>query len=310
MADETIFELTPETAMTAAARFIVQETAATTRATSATFALMGGLEQDTSKNSAADHADIPADAGKLYLINLSALGSDMDITLPVAASVQTGERVGVFITAGNSGSGSPITNYELNLYSGASGDLINGVDHSQAVSPLTPWSKLFITGECVIFRCIDGSTADWIVEYDGRIPCKVRMTASTDITTNSASTEKVIVFDGTPTFDVGNVSDTANGWIVIRRQSYWAASCQCLPENTVGTDNWYATKVRLSGLSTVTQWQIIVNAYTSDAIRYTSGVGINELRVADTIKGYFQSQIANDGCSASDSFLLAWEILS
>jgi hypothetical protein len=64
MADSTVWGLTAETQMTAAHKLLVQDTSAATAAQAATFALMGGLEVDTSKNSAADHADIPAAAGK------------------------------------------------------------------------------------------------------------------------------------------------------------------------------------------------------------------------------------------------------
>lgn len=197
-----ISELTNETALAAVDEFVMSD-GSTSRA--ASFALMGGLEIDTSYNSAADHSDISAAAGKLYLVNLSSVTTNnLVFTLPVAASVQTGERVGVHITATNA-------SFELDLKSGASLDLINGTDHSS-----TAWSNIWIVGETVVFRCIDGSTGDWIVEYDGRVPCYGHVELSTTYNIVSASTYELLPFNDV-IWDVGDCFNTGAYFMYPRR---------------------------------------------------------------------------------------------
>ena len=199
MADATIFGLAQETVMTAAARLALQKTSAATRASSATFALLGGLEV---KISSPTTGNVSPNAGEFHWLDVSGMTANRAFVLPVAASIQTGERIGVGLSVGDAG-------FEFELKSGAAGDLINGVDHST-----TPWSQIFITGEVVIFRCIDGSTGDWVVEHDGRIPCTARMDdeSGTAISTSQVSPD----FD-TADFDVGGIVDLANNKFTLRR---------------------------------------------------------------------------------------------
>jgi hypothetical protein len=165
-----------------------------------------GLEIDTTYDTAADHADIPAATGKLYIVNMGTLASDMNFTLPVAANVETGDRVGVYVSLGDD-------TYEMDLKSGAAGDLINNIDHFS-----TSWSRLFITGEYVEFLCVDGSTGDWIVVHDGRIPsaCKLDGAGDTDQSINSATWTAVTILSNS-VYDVGSLGDTTNDKIIPRR---------------------------------------------------------------------------------------------
>jgi len=72
-----------------------------------------------------------------------------------------GDRIGILVSASNA-------SYEL-IVTAASGDTLNGVAGG------TGWSKLFITGEVVVMRCV-AANSPWIVEQDGRIPCKMILT--------------------------------------------------------------------------------------------------------------------------------------
>ena len=209
MADAAIFALTQETIMTAAARLAVQKTAASTRATSATFALLGGLEVKTSSPTT---GNVSPNAGEFHWLDVSGMTANRVFVLPVAASIQTGERIGVGLSVGDAG-------FEFELKSGAAGDLINGVDHSS-----TPWSQIFITGEVVIFRCINGATGDWVVEMDGRIPQTAKLSTTTAQTnyTTGAFTQSVL---DTEDWDVGDIADEAtNNSIIVRRAGKYICS--------------------------------------------------------------------------------------
>ena len=209
MADATIFGLTQETVMTAAGRLAVQETGASTRTTSATFALLGGMEIKTSSPTT---GDVSPAAGEFHWLNVSGMTANRQFILPVAANIQTGERCGVGLSVGDA-------SFEFELISGASGDLINGVDHSSTI-----FTQIFITGEVLIFKCVNGSTGDWVVEVDGRIPQAGAMSTTTAQTnyTTSAFTQTIL---DTEDYDVGDIVDAAtNRSITVRRIGRYAIS--------------------------------------------------------------------------------------
>ncbi len=109
----------------------------------------------------------------LYVVDMSAWATaDRTYTLPATASV--GDRVGIVVKAGDA-------SHEL-LITAASGDTLNGVSGG------TEWSRVFITGETVIMRCVTAD-ATWVVEYDGRIPIQARsVSTGYGATTQSIST--------------------------------------------------------------------------------------------------------------------------
>jgi hypothetical protein len=151
--------------------------------------------------------------------------ADRIYSLPTTA--QVGERIGVFVSSGNA-------SYEIQLRTtAASNDTINGTDYDSA-----DWSKLFITGECVIFRCVTANTA-WIVEYDGRIPTKTAAYVNGDTDgTNSASTFIKPTDDGgtwTSLHDTGNTFSTSTGVITVRRDSKYLVTAQAFTPTTTGT---------------------------------------------------------------------------
>ena len=234
MADASVFDLTQETVMTAAARIPLQETSGATRATSATFALLGGLETETSRDTNANHADFNGVVGQLHCVDMSgaSLTSEVVMTLPATAAV--GERVGVYITAGSSTDGE-----ELSVRTPAS-DTINGTDYSAA-----DWSRLFITGEVVVFRCIVANT-DWIVEHDGRIPAICLAYDDTGLAVSTTG--------ATPSFsainDNGSMLDTTNDWVKLRRKSSVEIRTWWLTGATIDDGNYSEAVIQVDAAGT------------------------------------------------------------
>jgi len=156
-------------------------------------------------------AGVTGVVGTMHLLDISGLTAARDFTLPTTAT--TGDRIGVFCTTD-----APTTAaYVLQIKSGAAGDLINGVDHSSTI-----WSSLFIKGETLIFRCINGSTADWIVEHDGRIPVAVRI--NNTYTHTSTSLYQEVDFSGATVIGVSSYVNTADDSFSIRRKGFYLTS--------------------------------------------------------------------------------------
>lgn len=156
----------------------------------------------------------------LYVVNMSAWATaDRTYTLPTTAAV--GDRIGVMVTAGNA-------SYEL-ILTAATSDTLNGVAGG------TEWSRLFITNEVVIMRCVVADTA-WVVEYDGRIPQEGLM----DLTTASDGETASTYFRPTQTstagvwtsrVDVGGVVSTANDYMLVRRAGKYQVSLGYAPKD-------------------------------------------------------------------------------
>ena len=207
MADETIFELTGETAMTAASRLIVQKTGATTRATSATYALMGGLEIDAISTQSGNYTGV---VGKLTCWTMAGEAANRDFVLP--ASAQVGERVGIYIVDGD-------PTDEILIKANDDTDKIGNT----ASFNTTEFTRLFIENECMIFRCVSAGAPDWIVEYDGRIPCRGFARHDTNYTLGSGTTEISVsgVTWDTLSVDIGNTWDSTNHRFIARRDGFW-----------------------------------------------------------------------------------------
>lgn len=165
----------------------------------------GGLEIS---NQTVTTTDITGAVGNMYICTIAGLTANRNLTLPSAA---VGERIGVHVVDGDD-------TYAL-ILKGASGQTINGG------SAATEWSRVFIKGETVIFKCIAANT--WIVESDGRIPCvaKIRLTATSQSVSAATQTEwKDFDSNGvSEVFDVGNIMDgttgSSGGRVTIRRSS-------------------------------------------------------------------------------------------
>ena len=170
-----------------------------------------GWTLDVDVGGTADAA-IAAAVNTMYVRDISGFSADRTLTLPTTAAV--GDRVGLMIETGDA-------TYEL-LITAAASDTLNGVAGG------TEWSRLFITGEVVIMRCVEANTT-WVVEQDGRIPCKVFLRLSTAPTANETAGTYQYPTAVSPTpgawtadQDVGNCAVVASDKIVARRAATWS----------------------------------------------------------------------------------------
>ena len=186
-------------------------------------------------------AGVTGVVGTMHILDISGLTADRDFTLPATCAV--GDRVGVFLKAGDA-------DYEL-LLKPASGDTINGG------SPAAEWSRLFISNECVVFRCITADT-DWIVEYDGRIVPAVLVSsnaATTQTLTRNAVTHVVAAL-------ADEVTDTANEWdntnkiYYPRRNGLYQIFC-AVQMNSIQSDKAVQILVRKNNSTTVIAGQVV-----------------------------------------------------
>lgn len=207
--------------------------------------MVGGYLEHASHDGTANVTGV---VGTLHVF--TGLTADRTFTLPSGASA--GDRVGVSFPGGSA-------SYEILLKS-ASGDKVNNVDCST-----TEWSRLFIAGEVVIFRCVDGSTVDWVVEYDGRIPCYVYLSEA--MTISAAWTTTFPAWTGAT--NPHGLVDTTNKQVVVRRAGRYIVT-------TYGAANMAS----VSG--TYPSWG--GSTYSSAAWQSAPGDAIEALAAGGTIK--------------------------
>lgn len=148
-------------------------------------------------------ADTSMAVNTLYTVDMSAWATaDRTYTLPATAAV--GDRVGVLVTAGDA-------SHEL-IITAASGDTLNGVAGG------TEWSRLFMTGEIVVMRCV-AANATWIVEQDGRKfeSCRID-TDGTTASHSSLSATKISSELATVTSNTQSIWDSTNKRLTPRRK--------------------------------------------------------------------------------------------
>lgn len=92
---------------------------------------------------------ITAAVNTLYVADMSGWTADRTLTLPATAAV--GDRVGVMVSTGDDA-------YEW-LITANTGDTLNGVAGG------TEWSRVYATGDCVVFRCVTANSA-WVVDVN------------------------------------------------------------------------------------------------------------------------------------------------
>lgn len=153
-------------------------------------------------------ADTSMAVNTLYTVDMSAWATaDRTYTLPATAAV--GDRVAIKVTAGDD-------SHEL-IITAASGDTLDGVAGG------TEWSRLFITNEYVLMRCV-AANATWIVENDGRIPCSFYARITTAGDGESAGTltlPTAISAVWTADSNVGACFATGSSRITMRRAGKW-----------------------------------------------------------------------------------------
>lgn len=145
-------------------------------------------------------------ANTLYTVDMSAWATaDRTYTLPATAAV--GDRIGIMVTAGNA-------SFELILTAGT-GDTLNGVAGG------TEWSRVFISNEVIVMRCVVANTT-WIVEYDGRQKAysKISRTTVQAITTGTNTKVQCATVVTDP---FGMADTTTNYRITVRRGGNYSA---------------------------------------------------------------------------------------
>jgi hypothetical protein len=167
--------------------------------------------------------------GTMHILDLAGLTADRDFVLPATCAV--GDRIGVMVEVGDA-------DHEL-LLKPDGADTINGG------SAGAEWSRVFITGEVVIFRCVTANSA-WIVEYDGRIPQHCVLRLSTSVTTNTANTILLPTNTGgawTADVNVGSIGTTANGRITVRRAGDYSVQASAISNTGITDQNHYGCGV-------------------------------------------------------------------
>jgi hypothetical protein len=172
--------------------------------------------------------------GTMHILDLAGLTADRDFVLPAACAV--GDRIGVFVEVGDA-------DHEL-LLKPDSIDTINGG------SAGAEWSRLFISNECVIFRCITANSA-WIVEHDGRIPCTARMGLESTITNRFAvaGTYYEVAFDSVQ-YDNASMASIANEDFTIRRAGKYLVQASVVSSDATADQEALTTRVMIGGATT------------------------------------------------------------
>jgi hypothetical protein len=174
-------------------------------------------------------ADTTMAVNTLYVVDMSAWATaDRNYTLPATAAV--GDRCGVMVSAGDA-------SHELILKANT-GDTLNGVTAAE-------WSRLFITGEVVIMRCVTANAA-WIVEYDGRVPSKCRIYRGAD-TTTTATVDTLLPLDTNDSnYDVGSLSNVGSSAIVVRRAGMYDVQ-MILAFGSIADGKYFLSQVNVNG---------------------------------------------------------------
>jgi hypothetical protein len=235
-------------------------------------------------------ADTTMAVGTLYIVDMSAWATaDRTYTLPATAAV--GSRVGIMVTAGDA-------SHEL-IIKPNTGDTINGG------SAAAEWSRLFITGEVVILRCVTADSA-WIVEEDGRIPMSCFARLSTSATGETAGTDTFPTDKSgawTSVLDRGNILTTSTGTVTNRRACKGNVLFGGVSVNSIGVGNYFQVGIYVAGAvalgpflrSALTAGVIVqgsVQVYdfpidTATRMFYQSGEGSKGLRGTGDISSSF-----------------------
>lgn len=211
-------------------------------------------------------ADTTMAVGNMYVTDMSAWATaDRTYTLPATAAV--GDRIGIMVTSGNA-------SYELIIKPNTS-DTINGG------SAAAEWSRLFITGEVVILRCVTANSA-WVVEYDGRIPCVGslrRHSGTTSLTTSQFIKIPCEQLD----VDVGQIAQTANTRMFARRAGKYTVSAFLLVSPVADTNAFITLIYKNSSVH-----KRVSQGYSSvaSAVMGGSGTCVLMLDVGDYIELY------------------------
>lgn len=224
----------------------------------------------------------------MYVVDMSAWATaDRTYTLPATAAV--GDRVGIMVSSGDA-------SHEL-LITAASGDTLNGVAGG------TEWSRVFITGEVVVMRCVVANTT-WVVEQDGRIPQKGSMFLTTDATGEAAATLGLPTSRGgawTGSANVGDVSDTSVGKLTARRAGVYNISATGRVVTATADQKYFQVEIYLNNTTSLQQFSTWASGASATAV--TGGVlPLYALAAGDYVQHRYRSEEGSKGCRGSGAF--------
>lgn len=232
-------------------------------------------------------ADTTMAVNTLYIVDMSAWATaDRTYTLPATAAV--GDRVGIMIAAG-------AASHEL-LITAHTGDTLN------AIAGGTEWSRLFITGEVVIMRCV-AADSTWVVEQDGRIPQKGAMFLTTDATGEAAATLGFPTSRGgawTVATNVGNVVDASVGKITARRAGVYNISATGRVVSPPGDQKYFQVEIYLNNTASLQQFSTWASGTSATAV--TGGVLPQyALSAGDYVQHRYRSEEGSKGCRGANA---------
>jgi uncharacterized Zn-binding protein involved in type VI secretion len=198
MANAQILGLVEETAPAAGDALPIQRTAGV-RAKYVSIESLGFLE---TTNETITTGDATVAVGQMHYLTIAGMTADRNFVLPAAT---IGDRIGVYIVDGDA------TN-EL-IIKGDTGVSINGG------TAATEWSRLFIANECVKLHY--HAANDWRVEYDGRIKSFAHMYEGTVTSMIDSAWTKITVDSLDAADNIGDIGDTTNTRINIRRDGQY-----------------------------------------------------------------------------------------
>lgn len=239
-------------------------------------------------------SDVQASVGMMYALDISGITtSDKDFILPATANV--GDRVGVMISTGDNA-------YELDLHTpSGSSDNINGINSSVGTAS---WSRLFITGETVIFRCVDAAGPHWIVEYDGRIPQQAMLYLSTNAASEPAATIVLPTsYSGvwSTLYDNASLNTTGTGRHTVRRNGRYTLKGSAYPTTTIASGDEYNTYIGINGAITLPVYGMGYRGSTSSAQQSSLIVVDASLNNGDYMQLAYRSTAGSKGCLAISS---------
>ena len=222
-----------------------------------------------------------ATVGKIDRLAITGATATISWTLPGTASV--GDRCGVELST----DADATVGDELFIYAAGSDDEINGT--ASYDSGNGEFTRLLINGERLIFRCVDSTGPDWVLEYDGRVPTKAAFYLSSTITTNTAGTQKQIT-GLTSSFDVGGICGTNE--FVPRRTGKYRVNARCRTNVSVGDQDYYRMLLYVSSSVVMEsdRRQSGNSAYIMPEIN-----GLLAVSAGDDIEFWFQTVDANMG---------------
>ncbi len=239
-------------------------------------------------------ADTTMAVNTLYTVDMSAWATaDRTYTLPATAAV--GDQIGIVITAGDA-------SHELIITAG-SGDTLNGIAGG------TEWSRVFITNEVVIMRCVVAN-ATWMVVQDGRIPQKAKMYLSTSADGEAAGTYTLPTSAATPgawtdEYDNGNLSDTANSRLYGRRGGLFIIAVAYAPKDAGTTGGYANLEIRKNGSTVVGGPSAVLQ---SSNINRITAIMTSELPAGEYFNYYYRTGDGGIGCNGTAAWICTFSI--